>query len=62
LAVSFALVAFGNEYTVLTPQLHVDGWPRLLQSYKFYGMLLLWALHMEGMAGRSRSLGPMAGT
>jgi len=43
LLVSFALVAFGNEYTVMIPALQ-EGWPRLLQSYKLYGVLVLWVL------------------
>ncbi len=46
LALSFGLIAFGNEYTVLTPELHADTWLRLLQSYKFFGMLVLWGLHL----------------
>jgi hypothetical protein len=41
--VSFLLIAVGNEYTVLTPPLS-SGWPRLLQSYKLYGDLIMWAL------------------
>lgn len=44
LAVSFALIAFGNEYTVLVERWNVDGWPRLAQSYKFFGMIVLWLL------------------
>jgi hypothetical protein len=44
LAVSFLLTAIGNEYLVLTPALNRDGWVRLLQSYKFFGVLLLWGL------------------
>ena len=41
--VSFLLIAVGNEYTVLIPPLR-SGWPRLLQSYKLYGDLIVWAL------------------
>jgi hypothetical protein len=41
--VSFLLIAAGNEYTVLIPTLR-SGWPRLLQSYKLYGDLIVWAL------------------
>ena len=40
---SYLLIAIGNEYTVLIPPLH-SGWPRLLQSYKLYGDLIVWAL------------------
>lgn len=47
LMLSYGLIAFGNEYTVLTPSINVDGLPRLLQSYKFFGMILLWLLHWE---------------
>jgi hypothetical protein len=43
LLVSYLLIAIGNEYTVLIPPLS-EGWPRLLQSYKLYGDLILWAL------------------
>ena len=42
-AVSFLLIAIGNEYAVLIPPLR-SGWPRLLQSYKLYGDLILWVL------------------
>jgi hypothetical protein len=40
---SYLLVAVGNEYTVLIPALQ-EGWPRLLQSYKMFGVLILWIL------------------
>lgn len=40
---SYLLVAVGNEYTVLIPGLQ-EGWPRLLQSYKMFGALILWIL------------------
>ena len=43
MVVSYLLIAIGNEYTVLIPPLH-SGWPRLLQSYKLYGDLIVWAL------------------
>ena len=43
LLISFVLIAVGNEYTVLIPLLR-SGWPRLLQSYKLYGDLIVWAL------------------
>jgi hypothetical protein len=42
LLLSFTIIAFGNEYTVLIPSLQ-QSWPRLLQSYKLYGVMLLWA-------------------
>lgn len=47
LALSYGLIAFGNEYTVLTPEINVDGLPRLLQSYKFFGMMILWLLNWQ---------------
>ena len=43
LLISFLLIASGNEYTVLIAPLS-SGWPRLLQSYKLYGDLIVWAL------------------
>ena len=43
MSVSYLLIAVGNEYAVLIPSLS-SGWPRLLQSYKLYGDLILWAL------------------
>jgi hypothetical protein len=43
LLLSFVLINFGNEYTVLIPRLE-QGWWRLLQSYKLYGDLILLAL------------------
>jgi hypothetical protein len=44
LVISFLLTAIGNEYLVLVPALNQDGWLRLLQSYKFFGVLLLLGL------------------
>ncbi len=38
---SYLATAIGNEYTVLLPSLQ-EGWPRLLQSYKLYGVIVLW--------------------
>jgi hypothetical protein len=45
LILAFLLVAIGNEYTVLVPALQ-EGPARLLQSYKLYGVLILWGLHI----------------
>ena len=43
LVASYLLIGIGNEYTVLISSLS-SGWPRLLQSYKLYGDLVVWAL------------------
>jgi hypothetical protein len=45
LLASFLLVAIGNEYQVLVPWLQ-EGLPRLAQSYKLYGVLILWGLYI----------------
>jgi len=44
LAVSYLLLAVGNEYLVLTEALNRDGPVRVLQSYKLFGVLLLLGL------------------
>jgi len=44
LVLTYLIIAIGNEYLVLTPALHQDSPLRLLQSYKLYGMLILWGL------------------
>ena len=43
LLISFLLIGRRNEYTVLFPPLR-SGWPRRLQSYKLYVILIVWAL------------------
>jgi hypothetical protein len=58
LAISYLAVAIGNEYAVLTPALNQDSWMRLLQSYKLYGMLLLWLLLL--WVGNRRTAEPAA--
>ena len=45
LLAGFLLVAIGNEYLVLVPWLQ-DGLPRLAQSYKLYGVLILWGAYI----------------
>jgi hypothetical protein len=45
LLVGFLLVAIGNEYQVLLPWLQA-GLPRLAQSYKLCGVLILWGLYI----------------
>ncbi len=55
----FALVAYGNEYTVLIPALQND-LPRRLQSYKLYGVLILWGLLLWAVRSDVRITSPVS--
>jgi hypothetical protein len=54
---SFLLVALGNEWTVARPAL-LNGWPKLLQSYKLLGVLILWLLLIYSGRHPARGIAP----
>ncbi|MCX6032213.1 MAG: glycosyltransferase family 87 protein [Chloroflexi bacterium] len=56
LLASYLLVAIGNEYFVMVPWLQ-QGPARLLQSYKLYGVLILWASYVARNQNSERAAG-----